>query len=755
LTWTAATDDTPPITYNIYYATADNGQNFGAAPQATTSNSTGYLVTGLTNTVEYWFVVRAEDSLGNETTHTADLNATPTAYTGGGDTTPPTFNGLTSATGAASAVNLVWSAASEASTGNSTPIIYNIYWSYTSGGQNFANGPQATTSNSTGETITGLINGQIYYFVVRAQDWAGNETPVGEDVEKSATPTGGTAPFFVDATTNIGCENRNPSLHQGSWSNAASDITCVINRNNGATKPYTVVVRYHASNVYSFDLEPGITLKAEDYLNLGRPKISGPINFADGLGSTQTVFDGFEVTGSPASRTQGTGACGSGGTDFDNDFIIRNNIFQGSDKPGIKHDGGCPTILNNEIRNVGRTGIRIYSPAGLSNQAMIIKGNYIHNNGSSGSATNSGKAYANVNFQTSGDNRYVIIQDNLIENAVMAGGIGIEPTDDNIYITGNEITTNARGGIRIGTNIAISGSYTGQITISGEPNFTFGGKSYSDGAPNKIHTNAFGGITTGVPMPNGIGIIRNEIYNNTWGGIHTGWWEPTYGFYTWPGTYGDVVVTIRKNKVYGNGTDTANAGGGIDVRHASGTIENNLVYDNKYAGIRVGLGVTYGTGMTIRHNTVVDNGRGGIVYHDDANNCYSCSTGAIPYPPKTIVRDNIITDNGYAALRGINFPNTDGVWERDYNILYNNNNFGSPETGPGDCSTATKVAICKIKQYGGFWGFNMDPNDIMADPFYKDYANNDFRLLEISPGYQSASDSGDRGAWGGSYPIDW
>ena len=37
----------------------------------------------------------------------------------------------------------------------------------------------------------------------------------------------------------------------------------------------------------------------------------------------------------------------------------------------------------------------------------------------------------------------------------------------------------------------------------------------------------------------------------------------------------------------------------------------------------------------------------------------------------------------------------------------------------------------------------------------KDRANDDYRLQVGSPGDGTASDSGDKGAWGGSYPIDW
>jgi hypothetical protein len=91
----------------------------------------------------------------------------------GPDTDPPAFGGITGATdaGTGGTVDLTWSAATDPS----TPITYNIYWATTPGGQNFGAAPQATSSSGTGDTVSGLTDDQIYYFVVRAEDSVGNE----------------------------------------------------------------------------------------------------------------------------------------------------------------------------------------------------------------------------------------------------------------------------------------------------------------------------------------------------------------------------------------------------------------------------------------------------------------------------------------------------------------------------------------------------------------------------------------------------
>ena len=73
LTWNAATDLTPPITYQIYRATESGGQNFDV-PVATTSQ-TAFTDTGLINLVYYYYVVRATDYFNHQDTNTAEVNA--------------------------------------------------------------------------------------------------------------------------------------------------------------------------------------------------------------------------------------------------------------------------------------------------------------------------------------------------------------------------------------------------------------------------------------------------------------------------------------------------------------------------------------------------------------------------------------------------------------------------------------------------------------------------------------------------------
>lgn len=63
------------IKYNIYAAANSSMQNF-TIPDKTVSGVTRTTISGLTNSAPYFFVVRAEDSAGNEDNNTTEITAT-------------------------------------------------------------------------------------------------------------------------------------------------------------------------------------------------------------------------------------------------------------------------------------------------------------------------------------------------------------------------------------------------------------------------------------------------------------------------------------------------------------------------------------------------------------------------------------------------------------------------------------------------------------------------------------------------------
>lgn len=121
----------------------------------------------------------------------------------GGDQTPPSFAGASSATPSPNAITLGWSAASD----NVTPasdIVYLVYRATTAGGESFATPSFTTAPGATSLSIGQLPINTRYYFVVRARDAAGNVD--GNTVEVSATTpaTSDTqAPSFAGATSAV------------------------------------------------------------------------------------------------------------------------------------------------------------------------------------------------------------------------------------------------------------------------------------------------------------------------------------------------------------------------------------------------------------------------------------------------------------------------------------------------------------------------------------------------------------------------
>lgn len=509
------------------------------------------------------------------------------------------------------------------------------------------------------------------------------------------------------------------------WATAAGTIDDAIGEaSSGDTVKVKAVLTYSG-----FAMKDGVDVEAE-FIGVDYPLVTTAIDF-NGDFPIGARVEGFEVDGAAISVYFSAISA----TGIDNNTILRNCILHDGGKAGIKVEGGAPIIEDNVIYNKNYTGIRIMNPVGSATQALIIRGNELYNNGLAGSR-GSGIFFDTV---TGSDVRYVLIQNNLIHDTFNKAGISFETSENYVYITGNEIYSNAMAGIHVINPI------TGTVTISGETNFTFAGTSYTNGSPNDIHSNTRGGIT--MEESSTMVITSNRIRDNLWGGIHTGKDQIADGA-GFTGAGGSAVLTIRKNRVYGNGKALDTYGGGIDVRHASGTIENNMVYENKRAGIRFGDHIT-----AIKNNTVVSNGDellirgGGIIYDDLAGAVDDAAAGQSP--AAIPIQNNITTLNATAGIRDGYCQSIKPVLNtlRDYNLLYMNNQwkYTNPTFPPPNL--------------GGCWD---NINEQFTDPLFKDMGADDYRLQRISegdandsPGLNAGSDATDLGAWGGTYPLDW
>ncbi len=183
LGWNAAADDvTPPeeIQYLVFMAETPGGENFIDPALVVTGDLTAEVPDLLPGTT-YYFVVRARDQAGNTETNTVERSATTEQEQ---DNDPPEFNGLQSASATgATTVELNWAEATD----NVTPsadIVYLVFLSETSGGEDF-NNPSLTVTGDLTTVAQNLQPETTYYFVVRARDQAGNTET--NTVERSTT----------------------------------------------------------------------------------------------------------------------------------------------------------------------------------------------------------------------------------------------------------------------------------------------------------------------------------------------------------------------------------------------------------------------------------------------------------------------------------------------------------------------------------------------------------------------------------------
>ena len=198
LSWSAATDDTPPIIYNIYWSFTPGGQNFGS-PNATTSSGTGTTVGGLINDQTYYFVVRAEDLAGNEETNTSELAATPTLAPDSGPPADIIDLAIVPAGTGDNYLTLTWTAPGD--DGNdpgtyaasydlrySTEPIDAVTWSSAT---QYANTPVPSVQGTAEMAVVdGLQSNTTYYFALRTSDEIPNVSGL------SNVPTGKTGLLY-------------------------------------------------------------------------------------------------------------------------------------------------------------------------------------------------------------------------------------------------------------------------------------------------------------------------------------------------------------------------------------------------------------------------------------------------------------------------------------------------------------------------------------------------------------------------------
>ena len=224
--WAPATDvgmvdASVAFTYNVYVATAAGSENFGAPTITSAPGALSVVIdNGLATMTTYYAVVRAVDASGHEDSNHVEMSAMTQA-----DTVPPVFAGVTSVTTASEAsLTVAWSPASDTLT-PTAGIVYDVFLSTTSGGENL-NLPDAVSApGATSVTITGLPNASTtYYAIVRAVDAAGNVDTSPEDTIELSGMSGSDTlpPVFAGCASASGVDPQSIAV---TWTPATDNST--------------------------------------------------------------------------------------------------------------------------------------------------------------------------------------------------------------------------------------------------------------------------------------------------------------------------------------------------------------------------------------------------------------------------------------------------------------------------------------------------------------------------------------------------
>ncbi len=172
----AWTNPTADFAYSRVYRSTTAGTLGTRIADSVTAST--YTDTGLTDGTVYHYTVRAVDASGNESVNTAQSAATPSSPPP--DTTPPAAPTAVTATdlGTGGSIRVAW-------TNPTADFAYSrVYRSTTAGtlGTRIADSVTASTY-----TDTGLTDGTVYHYTVRAVDASGNESV--NTAQSAATPS--------------------------------------------------------------------------------------------------------------------------------------------------------------------------------------------------------------------------------------------------------------------------------------------------------------------------------------------------------------------------------------------------------------------------------------------------------------------------------------------------------------------------------------------------------------------------------------
>ncbi|MBL7995185.1 VCBS repeat-containing protein, partial [bacterium] len=672
LSWVRSTDAETPtdgLTYNLRVGTTPAGievmspmakvvgsGNAGGfrlvQAMGNTGHNNSWRLNGLADGTYYWSVEAIDQVYRNSKFQTEQ------SFIIDG---PPTAPENVIATAGVNSVILKWNRSQ-----NSSVMRYVIYGGVEPG---MTDSLAAATGGTpdTSKTITGLTNGQVYYFTIRAIDPNGYMSNLSDEV--SAKPSATPGRLFVTTASYSGPGSLTEAISEANLLSQADTITFQISSGSTITAYSALPAITGDFTVIDGDLNsdgiPDILIKENDgYSNVLT------------ITSSNNVIRGL-VIGSDMSTGGGGHAIVISGSNAHDNVIVGNYIgtdltgmASGTDGYGIRIENGAHhnwigdgTMAGRNIISANNSDGIYIDGSGASCDHNKFLGNFI---GIKADGVSELQNYgAGIHF-------YFKANYNQIGNATTGGrnivsgnwGAGIYLQDDygghleGNQILGNYIGTDQTGLTAIGnrgSGIYLEGyNGGGEVTASSVINTQIGNG-------NNEGMNVISG--NGYEVEHGIHIRTHQAYGNTINKNYIG--------------VGSDGVTPLSNASFGIYADQTRLN----------TISNNIIAQNNVSGIYL----YYSTEMTITGNVISGNQNNGIQFYYSSNNTLlgnhigtdAAGTSAMANSGFGISIEYVSNDNqigdGTPSGRNIISGNNSGgirIWN-DYNPVSGNKIYGN------------------------------------------------------------------------------
>jgi len=285
LSWNANTE-TDLKGYNVHRSTT-SGSGFIKINNSVVQ-AVSYIDSDLTNGTTYYYKITAQDTSGNESSYSSEVNAAPTSTNV--DTEKPSAPSDLSAAAGITAIDLSWTANTESDLAG-----YKIYQSTTSGSDYTV----IATVGKTTQYQDGLVQSNItYYYAITALDLSNNESEKSSEVSVKTSTAPPSAPAGLSASS-VTADSA-----QISWSSVsdATSYTLSYGTDTSASNVGTV-----GTTETSYSLAD-LTSNTTYYIKILASNSGGSSAYSDAANFTTTLVGATTTTTTSTTTTTVPGA---------------------------------------------------------------------------------------------------------------------------------------------------------------------------------------------------------------------------------------------------------------------------------------------------------------------------------------------------------------------------------------------------------------------------------------------------------------